>query len=159
MTISKDTVVSLNYVLKNDKGEVLDDSGDSPLVYLHGHQNIVPGLEKALDGLAKGASTKASVSPEEGYGTYDPNLKFAIPAERMGDEVPPVGALLQLKNQAGQTFVARVVETDAEKVSLDANHPLAGENLNFEITITDIRQAEPDEIQHGHVHGPGCHHH
>lgn len=159
MTITKDTVVSMTYILKNNAGEVLDQSGDSPLVYLHGHRNIVPGLEKALDGLAVGASTEASIPPSEGYGEYDPKLKFALPAERMGGEVPPVNTLLQLKNQAGQTFVARVTETDGEKVTLDANHPLAGEHLNFNVTITDVRQAQPEEIAHGHVHGPGGHHH
>lgn len=159
MTITKDTVVSMTYLLKNNEGEILDQSGDEPLIYLHGHENIVPGLEKALEGLAVGATTEASVPPAEGYGEYDPKLKFAIPTERMGDEIPPLNALLQLKNQAGQTFVARVVATDAEKISLDANHPLAGEHLNFQVTITDVRKAEPEEIAHGHVHGPGCHHH
>ncbi|MFA5507803.1 MAG: FKBP-type peptidyl-prolyl cis-trans isomerase [Vulcanimicrobiota bacterium] len=159
MTITKDTVVSMTYLLKNNEGEILDQSGDEPLIYLHGHENIVPGLEKALEGLAVGATTEASVPPTEGYGEYDPKLKFAIPTERMGDEIPPLNALLQLKNQAGQTFVARVVATDSEKISLDANHPLAGEHLNFQVTITDVRKAEPEEIAHGHVHGPGGHHH
>lgn len=159
MTVTKDKVVSITYVLKNDEGEVLDKSGEQPLVYLHGHKNIVPGLEKALDGLTVGATADASISPEEGYGEYDPKLKFAIPSSKMGQEIPPVGALLQLKNQAGQTFVARVVETDSERVMLDANHPLAGQNLNFQVTISDVRQAQPEEIAHGHVHGPGGHHH
>jgi FKBP-type peptidyl-prolyl cis-trans isomerase SlyD len=112
-----------------------------------------------LDGLAVGATTEATIPPSEGYGEYDPKLKFALPAERMGGEVPPVNTLLQLKNQAGQTFVARVTEADGEKVTLDANHPLAGEHLNFNVTITDVRQAQPEEIAHGHVHGPGGHHH
>jgi FKBP-type peptidyl-prolyl cis-trans isomerase SlyD len=159
MTISKDTVVSMNYVLKNDEGKVLDQSGDDPLVYLHGHKNIVPGLEKALDGLAVGAKTQASISPSEGYGEYDPKLKFAVPAAQMGDGIPPVDSLVQLTSRAGQTFVARVMGADDDKVMLDANHPLAGENLNFEVTITDIREAQPEELEHGHVHGPGGHHH
>ena len=159
MTITKDTVVSMTYILKNNAGEVIDQSGNDPLVYLHGHQNIVPGLEKALDGLAAGATTEASIPLSEGYGEYDPKLKFAVPADRMGGEVPPVNTLLQLKNQAGQTFVARVTETNGDKVTLDANHPLAGEHLNFAVTITDVRQAQPEEIAHGHVHGPGGHHH
>lgn len=159
MMIAKDTVVTLNYVLTNDKGEILEESGDAPLVYLHGHRNIVPGLEKALDGLEVGASTKASVSPSEGYGEYDPELKFAMPKSRMGENVPPLDALVQLKNSSGQTFVARVVETDDEKVTFDANHPLAGENLNFEVTVTEVRAAEAEELAHGHVHSEGCHHH
>jgi FKBP-type peptidyl-prolyl cis-trans isomerase SlyD len=159
MTITKDTVVSMNYVLKNEEGKILDESGDDPLVYLHGHKNIVPGLEKALDGLAVGAKTAASIPPSEGYGEYNPKLKFAVPAKQMGGDIPPVDSLVQLTNQSGQQFVARVMEADAEKVLLDANHPLAGEHLNFEVTITDIREAQPEELAHGHAHGPGGHHH
>lgn len=159
MTITKDTVVSMTYVLKNNDGEVIDQSGDTPLVYLHGHMNIVPGLEKALEGLAVGASANASVAPKEGYGEFDPNLKFSLDKSKLGDNVPPVDSLVQMKNGEGQTFVARVVEADDKSVTFDANHPLAGETLNFEVTITDVRAAQPEEIAHGHVHGPGGHHH
>ncbi len=159
MTITQDMVVSMGYVLKNDEGTIIDQSGEQPLVYLHGHRNIVPGLERALDGLAVGESKRAKVSPADGYGEYDPQLKFAIPKDRIGDQPPPVDSLVQLQNPNGQTFVARVAEFTEKEVILDANHPLAGENLNFEVTIVDIRKAEPEELAHGHVHGPGGHHH
>ena len=159
MTITQDTVVSMTYILKNDNGQILDESGDSPMVYLHGHRNIVPGLEKALDGLTVGASTNAKISAEEGYGEYDPRLKFDVPKSQIGDDVPPMNSMVQLKNQKGQTFVARVVEASNEAVTFDANHPLAGENLNFQVTITSVRPANAEEIAHGHVHGPGGHHH
>lgn len=158
MTVSKDIVVSMTYVLKNSKGEVLDESGDSPLVYLQGHQNIVPGLEKALEGLSVGASKNVSVAPAEGYGDYDPQMKFDVPTAKMGNDIPPVDAMVQLQDGTGHRMLARVVKSDAQTVTLDANHPLAGETLNFQVTITELRAALADEIAHGHVHGAGCHH-
>jgi FKBP-type peptidyl-prolyl cis-trans isomerase SlyD len=159
LTISKDSVVSISYILKDDDGVVIDQSGDQPLVYLHGHLNIVPGLENALEGLKVGEKTTAKVSPEEGYGEYDPKLKFPLPVEKVGDDIPPVGTLLELNNSKGQSCVARIVAADSENLTMDANHPLAGVTLNFEVEILEIRIAEPNELEHGHVHGPGCHHH
>lgn len=159
MTVTDDAVVSIGYVLKNDQGELLDQSGDEPLVYLHGHRNIVPGLEKALAGLAVGDKKSTKIEPAEGYGEYDPQLRFAIPREKLGGEAPPVDTLVQLQNPNGQRFVARIAELDDQQAVLDANHPLAGVNLNFEVTIVNIRPAQPEEVAHGHVHGPGGHHH
>ncbi len=159
MIISKDTVVTMTYVLTNDKGEVLDESGDDAFPYLHGHQNIVPGLERALEGLEAGASKDVSVSPADGYGEYDPSLKFAVPKAQMGNDVPPLEAMVQLRDQEGHRLIARVVDVAGDSVTLDANHPLAGETLNFKVTITEVRAAQPEEISHGHVHGPGGHHH
>jgi FKBP-type peptidyl-prolyl cis-trans isomerase SlyD len=159
MTICKDTVVSMTYVLTNDKGEILDQSGDEPFPYLHGHENIVPGLERALEGLAVGASKAVSVLPVDGYGAYDPQLKFQVPADKMGPEAPPLDAMVQLRDSSGHRMLARVVAADGVMVTLDANHPLAGETLNFQVTITEVRAALPEELAHGHVHGPGCHHH
>lgn len=159
MPIAKDHVVSMNYTLKNDKGEIIDQSKGDPLVYLHGHKNIVPGLEKELSGLSVGDSKSVKVSPKEGYGEYQDGLKFPMPKAQLGDDIPPLGSLVQLQNEKEQVFVARIVEITDEQLLLDANHPLAGENLNFEIEITDVRAAQPEEIAHGHVHGPGGHHH
>lgn len=158
MTIAKDMVVSFTYVLKNSKGDILDESGDSPMEYLHGHENIVPGLEKALEGLQVGAAKNVSVSPAEGYGEYESELKFVVPREKLGEDIP-MDAMVQLRNSDGSRIMARVVAADAETVTLDANHPLAGETLNFDVTITEMRAALPDEIAHGHVHGAGCGHH
>lgn len=159
MIVSKDTVVTMSYVLTNTQGEVLDESGDAPFPYLHGHENIVPGLERALEGLSVGASKSVSVSPADGYGEYDPELKFEMPTSKMGDQVPPLDAMVQLRDSSGHRMLARVVQADGETITLDANHPLAGETLNFQVTITEIRAASPDEIAHGHAHGPGGHHH
>lgn len=159
MVVSKDAVVTMSYVLTNTRGEVLDASGDEPFHYLHGHENIVPGLERALEGLAVGASKEADVLPEDGYGDYDPQLKFDLPSAQLGKEMPPVDAMVSLRDSSGQRMIARVVKVTAESVTLDANHPLAGETLRFAVTITGVRAASADELAHGHVHGPGCHHH
>lgn len=159
MTIGKNSVVSMTYVLTNSRGEILDESGETPFVYLQGHENIVPGLERELEGLQAGTSKSVSVSPEDGYGIYDPELKFAVPKDKLGAEAPPVDAVVALQDGSGHRMMAKVVEVDAENVTLDANHPLAGQTLNFEVTICEVRAAEADEIAHGHVHGPGCHHH
>lgn len=160
MTVAKDTVVTINYILKNDKGEVMDQSQEgAPLVYLHGHENLVPGLEKALEGMAAGASTQAKVTPEDGYGAYNPELKFEIPIQQFAKGAPPAGAMVHLRGSHGQQMMAQVLGSNETEVMLDGNHPLAGENLNFEVTILEIRAAQPEEIEHGHVHGPGGHHH
>lgn len=159
MTVDKDIVVAMNYVLKNDKGEVMDESGDTPMEYLHGHENIVPGLEKALTGLEVGAAKEVAVTPAEGYGDYDPTLKFEIPTSKIGGQAPPLDAVLQFADPSGHRFLARVFKVEGDTVSLDANHPLAGETLNFQVTITALRAASAEEISHGHVHSGSCGHH
>lgn len=159
MTISKDSVVTMTYVLTNDQGEVLDEASDEPFPYLHGHDNIVPGLERELEGLAVGATKSVSVAPADGYGEYDPKLKFLVPVSQMGADVPPVDMMVSLRDGGGHQMVAKIVAVDSKNVTLDANHPLAGQTLNFQVTITGIRAASADELNHGHVHGPGCHHH
>ncbi|MCA9554111.1 MAG: peptidylprolyl isomerase [Myxococcales bacterium] len=160
MKIAADTVVSIDYVLTNDAGEVLDRSGDEPLAYLHGRENIVPGLEAALDGLSVGDATQAKLTPDQGYGERDDKKIRQISRT----ELPPgmeieVGEALQGQDEDGNIFPLWVVKTDAESITLDGNHPLAGQNLNFDVTVREIRAATEEELHHGHVHGPGGHHH
>lgn len=159
MTIAKDTVVAINYILKDDEGKIIDQSRDEPLVYLHGYENLVPGLEKALEGLSAGTKTQAKITPQDGYGDYNPELKFNVPLAQFAKGAPPTGAVVHLRGGGGQQMMAQVLGSNDKEVMLDGNHPLAGMNLNFEVTIVDIRAAEPEEIAHGHVHGPGGHHH
>lgn len=159
MIISKDSVVSMTYVVKDGDGETLDESSDTPMIYLHGHGNIVPGLEQALEGLEVGASVEVAVPPALGYGEYDPKKKFEMPTEGLGNNLPPIGATVELENEQGLTFSAQVVARNPESLTLDANHPLAGETLYFDVTVTELRAAQPEELAHGHVHGPGGHHH
>lgn len=156
--VTDNKVVALDYTLKDDDGNVLDASKGDPLHYLHGHQNIVPGLERELTGLKVGDKKQIKVSAEDGYGSYDDKLRFRVPAERFSGR-PEVDMMVELRDRSGQGMVARVAEVGPEGVVLDANHPLAGRNLNFEVEIKEVRDATSDELDHGHAHGPGGHHH
>lgn len=159
---ANNTVVSFHYTLKNAAGEVLDSSsGGEPLSYLHGHGQIVPGLERAITGKAAGGETfPVVVSPDEGYGVKRDELIISVPKEHWNlPETVGVNEIVELQSNEGQRIPARIIEMKADEVVLDANHPLAGEALHFEIQLTAVRPATKEEIEHGHVHGPGGHHH
>lgn len=161
MQIAKDKVVLINYTLKNDAGEIIDSSeGGDPLAYLHGAENIIPGLEKALEGKAAGESLSVTVPPEEAYGVFDEGKIQSVPKEMFDDagEVV-VGAQYHAAAPDGGYITITVTEVGDDTVTVDANHPLAGENLSFDITVVDIRDASPEELEHGHVHGPDGHNH
>jgi FKBP-type peptidyl-prolyl cis-trans isomerase SlyD len=159
--ISENKVVSIDYTLKNDAGEVLDTSeGEEPLEYLHGHGQIVPGLEKALAGKGHGDKVKVKVSPEEGYGERDPERIIRVPRSQLPQGLTPeVGMSLAAQGDDGELIPLRVAEVQNDAVLLDANHPLAGEALHFEVEIKSIREATSEELEHGHAHGPDGHHH
>ena len=160
MKISSNTVVTLNYTLKSGEGELLDTSeGREPLVYLHGVGALIPGLEKELNGKEKGANVKTVVPPEEAYGKRrDELVRTVSKAGFQGDEEIRVGMQVQMDTEHGPAY-AFVSEVEGENVTLDMNHPLADMDLHFEVDIVDVREATPEEIDHGHVHGPGGHHH
>lgn len=158
-TITNNMVVSMNYTLKDKQGEVIDASGDEPLQYLQGFQNIIPGLEAALAGLKIGDKKQVVISPEDGYGSYNDELKVVIAKEQFSQgEEPEVGMLVQLDSPQGP-MMAQITAIEDSTVHLDLNHPLAGEELHFDVEITGIREASQEEISHGHPHGPGGHHH
>jgi len=160
MNVSKDTVVSIAYTLKDDDGEILDTSeGREDLEYLHGHENIVPGLEEKLEGCSAGDSVAASVTPDKGYGERDEELVFTMPREKLPEEGVEAGAQFAAQDKDGNQQIVTVTEFDDETVTLDANHPLAGQTLHFDVTVNGVREALPVEIDHGHVHQPGHHHH
>ena len=160
MQISANMVVSIDYTLTDDQGAVIDSSeGRGPLAYLHGKNNIIPGLENALEGKAQGDSLLVKVSPEEGYGERSDELTQAVPKQMFeGNDEIQVGMQFQTMTESGPQVVT-VVAIDDENVTVDGNHPLAGENLNFDVTIVDIREASAEELEHGHVHGPEGHDH
>jgi FKBP-type peptidyl-prolyl cis-trans isomerase SlyD len=135
-------------------------SGAEPLSYLHGYRNIVPGLEKAMLGKAVGAQFKVTVEPAEGYGEREDEMVIQVPKKEwtLPDHVG-AGEVVELQSPEGQVVPAVIVEIGSEVVVLDANHPLAGEQLFFEIELTDIRTATKEELEHGHVHGAGGHEH
>lgn len=160
MKLARDTVVTMHYTLKDDEGSVLDSSaGREPLVYLHGHGNIIPGLEKALEGLDVGAQPKVDVNAADGYGEKNPDLVFEAPREHFPPDMElKAGARVYAEGPEGPISFAVVKLTDTGAL-LDANHPLAGKRLHFDIEIVDVRAATSEELEHGHVHGAGGHHH
>ena len=161
MLIAQDKVVLIHYTLKNDAGEVLDSSsGGDPLAYIHGQGNLIRGLEKALEGKQAGDKLKVDVAPAEGYGERDPSLTQRVPMRAFGNASNvKKGMQFQSRNSQGQTQVVTVLAIQGDMVTVDANHKLAGENLHFDVEITDVRDASEEEMAHGHVHGPGGHHH
>jgi FKBP-type peptidyl-prolyl cis-trans isomerase SlyD len=152
-------VVSIEYTLTDDAGQVIDTSdGREPLSYLHGANNIVPGLEKAIEGKAVGESVEVSLTPEEGYGVYDKRLIQNIAVRKLPEKKPKVGMQFRLETSAGpRGFIVTAVRGDY--ATLDGNHPLAGKALNFKVKVVAIRDATADENTHGHAHGAGGHAH
>jgi FKBP-type peptidyl-prolyl cis-trans isomerase SlyD len=159
--VGKDTVVTFHYTLKNKSGEVLDSSeGSNPLVYLHGYSQIVPGLEDALVGKTTGASLQVTVDPADGYGERREEMVITLPRKQSNlPEDIEVDYIVELVSPDGDELPARVVKLTETEITLDANHPLAGETLFFDIQLTDVRVATAEEVSHGHVHGPGGHQH
>jgi len=159
--IAEQSVVSIHYTLTNDAGETLDTSdGREPLVYLHGAQNIIPGLESELTGKSVGDSFDVTIQPEEAYGTVNPELVQTVPHSAFeGVEKVEPGMQFQARGDDGETQVITVTEVADSGVTVDGNHPLAGQVLNFSVRVEEIRAATEEEIEHGHVHGPGGHHH
>jgi FKBP-type peptidyl-prolyl cis-trans isomerase SlyD len=160
MQIAKNTVATINYTLTDPKGQVIDSSkGREPLASLHGASNIIPGLESALEGKAKGDSVNVTVPPENGYGKHNPELVQPVPRENFKgiSDIRP-GMQFQAQTPQGARIVT-VVKVDPDNVTVDANHPLAGMDLKFDVTVEDVREATPEEITHGHAHGVGGNHH
>ncbi|MBT65336.1 MAG: peptidylprolyl isomerase [Puniceicoccaceae bacterium] len=158
MQIAEGTVVAMDYALKDDEGTLLDQSQPGqPLTYLHGHKNIIPGLEAALVGKAAGDTVEVRVAPEDGYGAPNPALEQVVPRDRFqGVETLEVGMQFQASTDQGPVSV-RVVKVEEDNVTVDGNHPLAGKHLNFNVTVQDVREATEEELAHGHIHqGGGC---
>lgn len=155
-TVASDTVVSVIFVLSNDAGEVLDiATRENPMRYLHGHNQILTGLEKALEGRHVGDKFHIDVPPEEGYGLRDGEPQ-AVPKSIFPEgTVFKIGAGMTAKSEDGKPFPLWIVSIDEDNVYVDANHPLAGQTLHFDVEITDIRKATQDELHDGRVHD-GC---
>lgn len=157
--IQNDQVVSFHYTLTDENGTVIDKSEGQPLVYLHGAGNIIPGLESALAGKTTGDKLVVNVAAAEGYGEYNAELVQEVPRNMFqGVEDIQAGMQFQAQTDDGIQIVTVKAVTD-ENIIVDGNHPLAGQNLNFDVEIVDIRDATQEELDHGHVHGAGGHHH
>lgn len=160
MQIAANAVVSIHYTLTNAAGDKLDSSeGQEPLAYLHGASNIIPGLENALVGKAVGDKLSVTVEPEEGYGEVREELVQEVDRSNFEgiDAVEP-GMQFMAQTPWGQQPVT-VVKVEGDNVTLDGNHPLAGQTLSFDVEVVEVREATEEELSHGHVHGEGGHEH
>lgn len=159
MQVANNKAVTIHYTLTNDAGDVIDSSrGGEPLSYIHGIGALVPGLERELEGKAAGDNVAVTVSPEEGYGHKSDQLIQSVPREVFHfDGDIEVGMRFQAESDHGIELV-EVVAVNDQTVTVDANHPLAGETLNFDVEVISVRDATAEEIEHGHIHGEGgCH--
>ena len=160
MNITKDSVASFHYTLKDDDGNTIDTSeGQEPLPYLHGAGNIVPGLERELEGKVIGDKVSVIVKPVDGYGELNETLIQELPKSMFaGIDDIEAGMDFQAETDNGQQMVT-VTKVEGDTVTIDGNHPLAGKNLHFDVEVTEVREASSEELEHGHVHGPGGHEH
>ena len=160
-TINNNQVVQFHYTLKDDEGNIIDQSPEGqPLAYLRGYQNIIPGLEAQLVGKAVGDKFTASVEPADAYGEFDDAAVQEVPRENFqGVDNIQAGMQFQSQTEDGHVMLVTVKDVQDDMVIVDANHPLAGKKLHFDVEIADIREATPEELQHGHAHGAGGHHH
>jgi FKBP-type peptidyl-prolyl cis-trans isomerase SlyD len=160
MVIAQDKVVLIHYTLTNEAGETLDSSsGGEPLAYLHGQGNIISGLEKALDGKQAGDKMNVRVEPADGYGLRDDELIQQVPRRQFGGANLKPGMQFHAQSSQGHARVVTVTRIVGDMVTVDGNHPLAGKVLNFDVEVAEVRDATQEELEHGHVHGPGGHHH
>lgn len=160
MKATHQKVVVLDYTLTDDEGSIIDESQGGDFVYLHGYQNIIPGLEQAMEGKQAGDEFDVTISPADGYGEFDEGKIQVVPKAAFPDdtELQP-GMQFHAQSPEGQVIEATVTQIEEANVTIDANHALAGKTLHFKIKVIDIRDASAEELEHGHVHGPGGHHH
>ncbi len=152
MHITKHKVAAIHYTLRDEAGKVIDSSvGSDPLYYLHGEGNLIPGMEEGLEGRQAGDKLQLNVSPEKGYGVRNDDMIEEVPKSAFGGQPVEVG----MQFNAGQGQIVTVMAVGPDTVTVDANHELAGQNLNFDIEVVNVRDASDDELSHGHVHGPG----
>jgi FKBP-type peptidyl-prolyl cis-trans isomerase SlyD len=153
-------VVSFHYTLKDSKGTQLESSfGDQPLSYLEGVGQIIPGLEKELAGLQKGAKKSVHVKAAEAYGEREEELVVQVPRAQIPKPDVAIGDQFQADSGDGYAQTVVVTALSDSHITVDGNHPLAGEDLQFDVELIDVRDATADEVKHGHAHGPGGHHH
>ncbi len=158
--IAKDKVVSIHYTLTDDDGAVLDASSHGPLAYLHGHGTIIPGLERELEGLSVGDEKNVTVAPADAYGLSDPDAVQKVHRSEFPKDMElEVGRAVHASTPDGQHLTLWITEIKGAYITLTTNHPLADKTLHFAVKVAEVRDATPEELDHGHVHGPGGHHH
>ncbi|WP_444994483.1 FKBP-type peptidyl-prolyl cis-trans isomerase [Aliikangiella sp. IMCC44359] len=160
MKIEKNTVVQFSYKLSDDKQTMLEESDNKvPMAYLHGHNNLLSGLEKAMDGRSAGERFSVTLAPDEAYGEIKPDAEQRIPVKHLqGAKKWKKGMIGVVHTEQGRRQVT-VIKAGKFMVTVDFNHPFAGKTLTFDVDIVDVREATTEEIAHGHAHGVGGHHH
>ena len=159
MQIANNTAVSILYTLTNDAGEDIDSTSDGqPMVYLHGNGNIIAGLEKALHGKNVGEKLTVSIQPSDAYGEFDEGM-IQVVSRQMFDGIDNVEVGMQFHAAVNSgSGIITVIKVDGDDITIDGNHPMAGQALNFDVEIVGVRLATKDELSHGHIHGAGCSH-
>jgi FKBP-type peptidyl-prolyl cis-trans isomerase SlyD len=159
--IANGKVVNLAYTLTDSEGEVLDQAdANEPFAYMHGSAQIIPGLESALVGLKQGDKKKVTVEPANGYGELNPDLKLTVKRTQFpADAELETGMQFETQTPDGHSIVFTVEEIEGDTVTIDGNHPLAGETLTFDVEVLSVRDATKEELAHGHAHGGDGHHH
>ena len=160
MQVAKNKVVGIDYKLTDKEGKTIDSSeSHGPLYYIQGIGNLIPGLENALDGKKAGDNLKVKIDPKDGYGERNDALCQSVPkAQFESDEGLEIGMQFEVDTEQGELVVS-VTKIEGDTVTVDGNHPLAGVELHFDVTVKEVREATAEELAHGHVHGPGGHHH
>ncbi len=158
LTVANNRVISIDYVLTDSQGQIIDSSKEAgPLDYIHGTGHLIPGLEKALEGKAAGENIKVTIQPKDGYGEIRQEMIQSIPRTQFDSEGQiEVGMQFMAHTDDGR-IILRVVKVEGDQVVVDGNHPLAGVVLHFNVDVKNIREASPEELRHGHIHGgAGC---
>lgn len=162
-SVAAGKVVAIYYTLKNKGGEVLDTNkgkDGQPLAFLHGSGNLLPALEEELVGKVKNDYLEVELAPAQGYGEVNPDAVRDVPRSAFPpDREPEVGAMIQGQGPDGQPIMGRITDVSGDDIKVDLNHPLAGQDLFFEVTVCGVRDATSEETAHGHPHGPGGHDH
>ncbi|MBT8381090.1 MAG: peptidylprolyl isomerase [Ignavibacteria bacterium] len=161
MSVEMNKVIIFNYTLKDDTGSVLDSSENKePLSFLSGSNTILPKLEKTLTGMIIGSKKNVKLSAEDAYGDYKEEAVQTVNKDQFPKEAQlTVGASYMANSPDGKQMPFVITEVKEQDITVDFNHPLAGKDLEFDVELIDVREATPEEMQHGHVHGPGGHHH
>ncbi len=152
--IAKDKVVAIHYTLTDKQDHIIDESNEEPLEYLHGHGNLIPGLEKELEGHKAGDKLDVVIPAKDAYGEINPELVFAVDRAMMTQAEPKVGMMARLATDEGM-MIARIVKVSDKEVTFDANHELAGVDLHFKVEVVSVRAGTEEEIAAGHLHS-GC---
>lgn len=155
MNICTDKAVTINYILKDNDGELIDECNDSSFIYLHGHGNILPGLESELESKTSGDKFSLVLDPENAYGEYNPKITQTIKRDAFEEAEIQVGMQFHAEDDNGGTVLITVSEINGDDITIDGNPPLAGVTLNYEVEVMDVRDATEEELSHGHIHAHG----